>query len=73
MATVTETRTAAKFSVHVYAFPYLSLVFSAHTIERLCFSLYTAPFDTVCLMVISFAFQWITQLRSEIRSRRVMA
>jgi hypothetical protein len=29
---------------------------SAHTSVRLCFSFYTAPFDTLYLLVIAFAF-----------------
>jgi hypothetical protein len=40
----------------VYTFPCLSRVFSAHATVRLCVFLYTAPFDSLYLLVIAFAF-----------------
>jgi hypothetical protein len=42
--------------VQVYTFPCLSRVFSALTSELFCFFLYTVPFDTLYLLVITFAF-----------------
>jgi hypothetical protein len=42
--------------VHLYTFPCVSLVFSAHSFVRLCISLYTALFYALYLLVIAFAF-----------------
>jgi hypothetical protein len=41
--------------VHLYTFPCLSRVCSAHTVH-LCYFSYTAPFDTLYLLAIAFAF-----------------